>query len=71
MERGCRGCKRPLTPDETLFIKDGLPYCCADCAASRGCTCAPVARAAVSSRRPTPEPERALPLEARLNEWLS
>jgi hypothetical protein len=71
MERWCRGCKRSLTPDETSFIKDGLPYCCAGCAAGTGCTCAPAAGAGASPRRSALGPERATPLEAHLNEWAS
>jgi hypothetical protein len=66
MNRICRGCERPLTPDDTSFIKDGLPYCCAGCATATGCTCGPGARPAASRRV-----ERAAPLEAHLNEWLS
>jgi hypothetical protein len=40
MERTCRGCRKPLSPEETCYIKDGLAYCCAACAGNAGCTCA-------------------------------
>jgi hypothetical protein len=70
MERFCRDCKKTLTPDDTLFIKDGLPYCCAGCAASTGCTCHPRAQAPGSSLRRS-RLDRAIPLEAHLNDWLS
>ena len=71
MERFCRGCRKTLTPDDTCFIKDGLPYCCAGCAAGTGCTCQPGKQAPASPRRQAARLDRAIPLEAHLNEWLS
>jgi hypothetical protein len=71
MERCCSGCRKPLTPDDTSFIKDGLPYCCAACATGASCTCDPRAQASAYSRRSTSRLDRAIPLEAHLNEWQS
>lgn len=71
MEACCRGCQRPMTTDETWYFKQGIPYCCAACANGAGCTCAPVARAAAPPRRQTFRLDRAIPLEAHLNDWQS
>ncbi len=67
MERVCRGCRNPLSPEETAVIKDGLPYCCFGCAKGTGCTCARESR---SQAYPGRSLRRASvpPLEALLNE---
>jgi hypothetical protein len=35
----CYGCHRPISSQETLYIKGGNAYCCAACARNVGCTC--------------------------------
>lgn len=40
MGRGCHGCHKLLSPEETSYIKDGVIYCCSACARNAGCTCA-------------------------------
>jgi len=65
MHRTCRGCQNPLTPDDTSFIKDGLPYCCAGCAQNVGCSCARGTQDADGHpSRPSFRRARAVPPEA-------
>jgi hypothetical protein len=73
MERFCAGCKRPLTAPEAPLASDEPFYCCTGCEQGTGCTCR---RRALVSTPATERPlqfrlDRAIPLEAHLNDWLS
>jgi hypothetical protein len=71
MQRSCRGCKQPLAPDDPwLFVKGDFVYCCAGCAEGPACTCRRSAIGAPSSPLRSLL-DRAIPLEAHLNDWLS
>jgi hypothetical protein len=75
MERCCPACKLPLARPEgpSSFAGDAGVYCCAGCAQGTGCTCR---RQGIVSSAATERPfsfllDRAIPLEAHLNDWLS
>jgi hypothetical protein len=72
MERCCPACKLPLARPEgpSSFAGDAGVYCCAGCAQGTGCTC----RRTGIGAPPSPVRyllDRAIPLEAHLNDWLS
>jgi hypothetical protein len=73
MERCCPACKRTLAHPEGSVAGDEGLYCCAGCAQGTSCTCR---RQATVSPAATEQPfsfrlDRAIPLEAHLNDWLS
>jgi hypothetical protein len=62
-----------LAPHEPAVVEGDRLYCCAGCVDATGCTCR---RRAVVTGPPTERPfrfilDRAIPLEAHLNDWLS
>ena len=73
MERCCRGCARVLEPHEPALVEGDRLYCCAGCADATACTCRrrPIVAAPAPERTLRFILDRAIPLEAHLNDWLS